>query len=301
MDSANAASGDSRPKASSLGQRVLTAAVGVPVLALLIWFGFWPVTLVVITGTCLSLLELYQAFQRGGFVPRIAIGLTCGLLLCLAAASQALTGTDRMGVALALGILISLTGELAQHSREGGLAAWGLTFAGALYVAGLLSHYILIGSLDTPLLADGWLVPLGAQSGPAWIYTVLAITWLQDTGAFFAGRSFGRHHMAPYLSPKKTWEGAVGGLLASIVVALFCKALFGLPVSNVAMVILGLAGAISGLLGDLAESFIKRQVNVKDLGNFFPGHGGFLDRIDSILFSGAFLYYLILLFTNQLF
>jgi len=67
------------------------------------------------------------------------------------------------------------------------------------------------------------------------------------------------------------------------------------------MVILGLAGAISGLLGDLAESFIKRQVNVKDLGNFFPGHGGFLDRIDSILFSGAFLYYLILLFTNQLF
>lgn len=301
MDSANAASGDSRPKASSLGQRVLTAAVGVPVLAALIWFGFWPVTLVVITGMCLSLFELYQAFQRGGFQPRMPIGIICGLLLCLAAAYQAQTGIDRMGMALALGILISLTGELAQHAREGGLAAWALTFAGALYVAGLLSHYILIGALDTPLLADGWLVPWGAQSGPAWIYTVLAITWLQDTGAYFAGRSFGRHRMAPYLSPKKTWEGAAGGLIASILAALLCKALFGLPVSNLAMVVMGMAGAICGLLGDLAESFIKRQVNVKDLGNIFPGHGGFLDRIDSVLFNGALLYYLILLFTGQLF
>src|SRR5690606_36315275 len=122
--------------------RVLTVAVGVPVLAGLVWFGIWPVTLVVITGMCLSLFELYQAFQRCGFLPRIPIGIICGLLLCLAAAYQAQTGIDRMGMALALGLLISLTGELAHHSREGGLAAWGLTFAGAPYVAGLFSHYI---------------------------------------------------------------------------------------------------------------------------------------------------------------
>src|SRR5215213_8224490 len=103
---------------------------------------------------------------------------------------------------------------------------------------------------------------------------VMVVTWLQDALAYFAGRSFGRHKMAPTLSPKKTWEGAIGGLVASIGAGVACVALMGLPISLGAGALLGMVGGIIGPLGDLAESLIKRQVGLKDAGHLIPGHGG---------------------------
>lgn len=268
--------------------------MALPVLIVLIWFGFWPVTLFVIAATLLSLYELYDVLARGGYHPRVMTGLLCGLVLCAAAALHPFLASDPTGFAFALAILLSLTIELGQRDREGGLLGWALTLAGTVYVAWLFSHYILLSTIAAPALSGG-LISSWVAPGPAWIYTVLAITWLQDTGAYFVGRSFGRHRMAPYISPKKTWEGAAGGLLASLIAAIVCKALFGLPVSFAGMILLGVVGAVMGLIGDLAESFIKRQVNVKDAGQLIPGHGGLLDRLDSVLFNGAALYYLILL------
>lgn len=284
-------------QASSLGPRVMSAVVAVPILAVLIWFGFWPVTTLVVAATVLSLYELFQALEQGGYHPRRLTGIACGLGFCAAAILTHTLGRDLIGVALALGLLLGLLVELAQRDHEGALLSWALTFTGACYVGWLLSHYILIQTLQTPLLADGWLTGLGILPGSAWVYAVLAITWLQDTGAYFAGRAFGRHKMAPYLSPKKTWEGAIGGLFSAIIVALLVKPLFGLPISYVSVALLGVVGGIVGPLGDLAESLIKRQVHVKDAGTLIPGHGGILDRIDSMLFTGPVLYYLILLLT----
>lgn len=275
--------------------RVATVVVALPVLIVLIWLGFWFVATIVVVGTLLSLYELYGALAHGGYRPRVAVGFVCGLLLCGAPILRSLTGTDLTGLAFALAILGSLTAELAQRDREGGLASWSLTFSGTVYVAWLFSHYVMLASIADPAISNGWLAATGVTTGSAWIYTVLAITWLQDTGAYFVGRSFGRTRMAPYLSPKKTWEGAAGGLLASVLVALLCRPLFGLPLGYGGMALLGAAGAVVGLLGDLAESFIKRQVHVKDAGQLIPGHGGILDRVDSVLFNGAVLYYLILL------
>lgn len=104
--------------------------------------------------------------------------------------------------------------------------------------------------------------------------------------------------MAPILSPKKSWEGFAGGMVAAIATALFCVPLLGLPITLLEAAILGVIAGIFGPLGDLAESLIKRQVGVKDSGYIIPGHGGILDRIDSILFTGPVVYYMIVLFTR---
>src|SRR6185436_8857704 len=107
---------------------------------------------------------------------------------------------------------------------------------------------------------------------------------------------WGRHKMAPTLSPKKTWEGAAGGLIGAVVASLVCIPLLGLPLGPGAGLVLGIVGGVVGPLGDLAESLIKRQVGLKDAGNLIPGHGGILDRADSLLFTIPILYYLIRLF-----
>jgi phosphatidate cytidylyltransferase len=187
-----------------------------------------------------------------------------------------------------------LIAELPPRDRQGSLEGWALTFAGACYVAWLLSHYILLRTLETPL-AGGWLAGLHIQSGAAWVYVVLAITWMQDTMAYFVGSAWGRRQMAPYLSPKKSWEGAVGGIIASMLTALLAVPMLGLPIGYASAALLGVAGGLAGLGGDLAESLIKRQMDVKDTGSLIPGHGGILDRLDSMLFTAPVLYYLILL------
>ncbi|HEY3232626.1 MAG TPA: phosphatidate cytidylyltransferase, partial [Roseiflexaceae bacterium] len=107
-----------------------------------------------------------------------------------------------------------------------------------------------------------------------------------------------RRQMAPLLSPKKTWEGAVGGLVGSVTASLVCIPLLGLPLTLGAGVVIGLVGGVVGPLGDLAESLIKRQVGLKDAGSIIPGHGGVLDRADSLLFTAPTLFYLITLFTG---
>jgi phosphatidate cytidylyltransferase len=103
--------------------------------------------------------------------------------------------------------------------------------------------------------------------------------------------------MAPALSPHKSWEGAAAGLAAAILAALLLAALFGLPLSPLQAILIGAAGGISGQLGDLAESLIKRQIGIKDSSNLIPGHGGVLDRIDSMLFTAPTVYYTLILLT----
>ncbi|MEN9935766.1 MAG: hypothetical protein RLZZ387_2345, partial [Chloroflexota bacterium] len=166
---------------------------------------------------------------------------------------------------------------------------------GALYTGGLLSHVVLLRDLDTPL--RGGLLSNTLEPGAAWIFLVLMITWGQDILAYFVGKYLGRTKMTS-LSPKKTWEGAGGGLLGAIGGGLLAATLFGLPLSMADSVLLGVVGGIIGPLGDLSESFIKRQVGVKDAGHLIPGHGGILDRIDSVLFTTPVFFYLIVLLTG---
>ncbi|MFA5624272.1 MAG: phosphatidate cytidylyltransferase [Bradymonadales bacterium] len=147
------------------------------------------------------------------------------------------------------------------------------------------SFYVVLGFLVLALFKRDF--PMQAN---AWIFTLMAMTWLSDTGAYFTGRKFGKHKLAPILSPKKTIEGAIGGLLAAIVAGLGAK-YFAFPDLSIAsVVLLAVVSNIFAQTGDLAESLIKRSCKVKDSGKLIPGHGGLLDRVDALIFSAPWVY-----------
>ncbi|HMO57714.1 MAG TPA: phosphatidate cytidylyltransferase [Roseiflexaceae bacterium] len=293
MDTANADSADSPGKPNSLTQRIVSALVLVPLLLVVIIWSRWSLAALVMLVVALALRELYSAFAHGGYQARRPIGMSVAVGLVIATTLQPLVAFDLHAPLITLAIIISLIYELPRHNRPAALIEWALTIAGALYLGGLLRYIVLLRDIETPLaggLAAAWLAP-----GAAWLITVMLLTWGQDAFAYFAGRRFGRHHMTPGLSPKKTWEGAIGGLLGAILLGVIAVVALGLPITPLAGALLGLIAGVVGPLGDLAESLIKRQVGLKDAGSLIPGHGGILDRIDSLLFAAPVLFYVILM------
>jgi phosphatidate cytidylyltransferase len=176
--------------------------------------------------------------------------------------------------------------------QPGGLSGWSLACTGSLYIG--LPIYAAVatrattGAIDAPWLSDAarrfsfaW---DPAPRGLAWVLTVVLAIWVGDSVALLAGRAFGKHKLAPMISPNKSLEGALAGILASMIVGAVTFQGFGLGdwwMGLVAGALIGLAGQI----GDLAESVLKRQAGVKDSGSMIPGHGGVLDRMDALLFA----------------
>ena len=150
----------------------------------------------------------------------------------------------------------------------------------SLAVLGALYPGLLIGAL-VPLRQ----LPLGFW----WVFLALTVTWANDTGAYFAGRGFGKHKLYPRISPSKTWEGAIGGSLASIVGACVVQHFFLTTLPLPGAMVIGAGAAILGPLGDLSESMVKRAYGAKDSGRLLPGHGGLLDRLDALLFNAPFV------------
>jgi phosphatidate cytidylyltransferase len=293
MDSANDASAASPSRVSSLTRRLASVAVLIPLIVATTWW-YWLTAAFVAACVAVAIVELFDLLQAGGYAPRRGPGVATGLLLCAAAALQPFTRLDLTALILTLAVAGTLSYELMRRERSSSLISWALTLTGAAYIGWLLSAFILLRQLDTPL-RPGPLAALGIPPGTAWVILVLAITWIQDSAAYFVGRALGRTKMAPLLSPKKTWEGFAGGLAASVLAALAAAFLLGLPVSYGAAALIGAATGVTGPLGDLGESLIKRQIGVKDSGALIPGHGGILDRMDSLLFTAPTVYYMVLL------
>jgi phosphatidate cytidylyltransferase len=146
---------------------------------------------------------------------------------------------------------------------------------GGRVVAGVAGALALLPTLIALVRIDGtW------EHGPQWTLFILALAFAADTGAFFAGRQFGRLPLAPRVSPKKTWEGVIGGMLLALAIAAIGVSWFGAPALSFLSLCLAAAGF--SVIGDLSESLLKRHVHLKDSGRLFPGHGGMLDRIDSV-------------------
>jgi phosphatidate cytidylyltransferase len=161
------------------------------------------------------------------------------------------------------------------------IPALSVTLLGILYVSWLLSHLVLLRGL-----------PYGKE----FLFYLLLVVWSGDTGAYYVGSYFGTHRLAPVVSPKKTIEGAIGGLIVSLLASCIAKWTF-LPLFNYRDCIsLGILLAVISQLGDLCESLLKRAVNVKDSGTILPGHGGILDRLDGVMFAAPVLYYYTILF-----
>jgi phosphatidate cytidylyltransferase len=208
-----------------------------------------------------------------------------------------------------------IRGEMGLHGVLGTLALTGAYFHGleGLFGALIFNFSVLVIYLVLTFKEDGrffdrlgkqlfalcylplflpfFILLRGGPEGIHWIFFVLAVNYAGDTGAYYTGRTFGRNKLAPAVSPKKTWEGSIGGLAANSLVAwIFQQTLFK-TFSVGEMILLGLIVGILSQFGDLLESMIKRASGVKDSGNLFPGHGGFLDRVDSLLLPAPVVYF----------
>lgn len=183
--------------------------------------------------------------------------------------TAAATGTDEFAIPLfAFGAALGLAGLFTTATRRWpGRTKALLVGIAALYFGIALAHA----------------APLAAESdGRRWVLLAILGTFAVDTGAYFVGRAFGRHKLAPKISPKKTWEGVFGGIAAAIGAVIALGAILDLPIAVWQAALLGLALTVAAVLGDLFESWLKRKANVKDSGRIIPGHGGILDRIDSL-------------------
>ena len=266
--------------------RFLSAFFGVPVLlGVTIAGGYWYVAAVVV-GAILSSQEMFSMLLGAGFRPLRPLGLTLAIGVVLAA----LTPDARvMAAIVVVAMLVGLGQMMLREDQHGALVDWALTLASATYVGGTMHYFIALRGL-----ADGLF----------WMLAVLVCTWVCDITAFFVGRRWGNARLAPRISPGKSVEGAVGGLVGAVLAAIVLGPLLGSilgatglgPVNPGGMLRLGGLGlviGVCGIAGDLMESFVKRQCGAKDSGTLIPGHGGALDRIDSVLVAAVGAYFFV--------
>lgn len=262
----------------SVGLRTITSFVAIPFVLACVWFGGWAAFAAVALVVILAANELHTMMLHEGYHPLIAISLILSLLFIVAAMFPQ-QRPILLEIGLAIAVFITFPLLFFRKKLEGAMVDWSLTLAIAVYLGWPLSLIPLIRGYQ-----------VGISNGFWWLLTLLVGVWGFDTGAFFVGHFLGRHKLAPRISPGKTWEGVFGGLVFSIAAALLF-AMWPLHIAWYLALLLGLLIAIAATLGDLAESLIKRQTHVKDSGQFMPGHGGILDRVDSLLFAVIVVYF----------
>lgn len=268
---------------ASLAKRLLTAVVGIPLVVGTCLFLPNAFKAIVVVAIVIGLVEFYNLDSHEVGKSMTLAGIGAGLTLAL---STWAFGETSLPIALTVSIL-TLTLLCLFQKRKGAFLALSITFAGVLYVAWLFSHVILLRDMT---------------HGADYVLLLLTILWLGDTGAYFVGISFGKHPLWPSVSPKKTIEGSLGGLLFSLLavlifkeIQLYCQGLglsSPLPgLSYTHYIFLGIGLALLSQGGDLCQSLLKRDVGIKDSGHILPGHGGILDRCDGLLFAAPALYY----------
>jgi phosphatidate cytidylyltransferase len=217
--------------------------------------------------------EVRAMLRSGGYVPVALILFGTAVALPLDAwlrpAADPWTVAPDGLLLLVVFLIGSLVSLLIRPTSERALIDWALSLGLGLYIGGLMQFYFPLRALPTAL--PGF-----------WVMALLILSWFCDSSAFFVGRKFGRIRLAPTISPKKSVEGAVAGLATAAIVGPLLGLIVGLP--PLLMVGYGLAVAGATIVGDLVESLLKRQTGVKDSGMLIPGHGGLLDRMDSLLF-----------------
>lgn len=271
-----------------LRKRALTTLWGIPLLIVAIWFDEplpWFTILVAIWGL-LAVFEFYRLVATSKVPPLTYFGLIWTLLFIISPHFEYSSLTPLL---LTSAVILPLIWLLLRTQKEKTFTSWAWTIAGILYVGWLLSYLVALRGMD-----DAQTVTL--DEGRNWIFFALFTTFASDTAAFFAGRTLGSHLLAPHISPGKTWEGAMGGILGAILVSLFfiLPTPLSLQLNWGQAILLGLLVSIFGQLGDLVESLFKRNIGVKDSSQLIPGHGGFLDRIDSVIFAGIVVYYYVI-------
>jgi phosphatidate cytidylyltransferase len=275
-------------KAGTLGVRVLAGAVLIPIALLVNHTGglVFAVFISLLAG-CGS-YEFYRMLGRRGLTPSTATGVVASVCVCF---SFFLGAVDVAGLVLTVVVGVVLIERLIRQDRETFVIGSGITILGALYTGWLLGYYILLR--NSAYASDGSALNTMAGSGRQLVYLVLALTWSYDSIAYLAGSSLGRHKLFSRVSPSKTLEGTLSGLAACVAAALISRATFASFLSTGEAVVAGLLVGVAAQAGDLIESMIKRSTGAKDSSRVIPGHGGILDRLDSLLLTGPALYFYI--------
>jgi phosphatidate cytidylyltransferase len=261
-------------------QRIVTALWALPLLLLFIWIDtpWFPLVIILISALAvIGIFEFYRLATLSNSQPLIALGSLLALLFVITALFD-----DRYLPPSVLASALIIPGLMILiFRRQRRLSNWAWTVAGILYMGWTLSHYVSLRELDF---------------GRNWVFLAVLSTFACDTSAFLVGRRFGKRLFAPAISPSKTWEGAVAGLVAATAAAVALRFILNigdwtLPISYAHAAILGALVGVAAQAGDLLESLVKRRAGVKDSGNLLPGHGGLLDRIDSLVLTGVIVYY----------
>lgn len=255
-----------------LQTRLITALIALPI----VFAGVYAGGLWFLAGVGIIALiagwEFGQMMKAGGYqtTPFITLALILFLLLDAYFAELRL-----LSLIISVVFLFSMVWQLFQTNTTTPTVDWALTLTGGFYIGWGLAHLVALRQL-----ADGL----------AWVWLALISNWGADSLAYFVGRTFGRHRLWPRLSPRKTWEGLIGGILGGLGGAALVAA-WSPSLTQATALAIGALVPVAGLFGDLSISMIKRHVGVKDSSNLFPGHGGFLDRADSMLFVSVVVYY----------
>jgi phosphatidate cytidylyltransferase len=263
-------------------KRILTAVIVLPFLiaSILISSLWWVFVLLAAAAMVLGLWEFYLLAKKLKSQPEVGAGYLAGAALITIPLQN-----DPANVLLILFVIIAVTiGTLVAVTLRGApfekmIASVGATLLGVLYIPLLGSHLVALRTgfppaLSAHLLSFFFLVLMGS-----------------DAGAYYTGRALGKHKLAPSISPGKTWEGAVGGIVAALAMAALAHFWFFRELPLKYMLPLAAIMTLLGILGDLAESALKRGAGAKDAANILPGHGGILDRLDSLLFNAPVIYY----------
>jgi phosphatidate cytidylyltransferase len=258
--------------------RLLTAAVAIPILLFSVWWSrpylFDAIALAAIVA---AVSELFFIADRAGAPPFAWIGYPAAVALVLVPAVARPEANAIVLAAAGVALMIAMLARVDDKARV--LVSAGATLLALVYIAFLGSYLVAIRAVPEP-------------ARPGKLLTLfMAVIMMSDTGAYFAGRTMGRHKLAPRVSPAKTVEGSIGGLVASVAAAVASKYIFfpELPIPDA--VVLGAGMGALGQVGDLCESLLKRGSDVKDAASILPGHGGFLDRLDSMLLNAPAFYY----------
>ncbi|MGA2090613.1 MAG: phosphatidate cytidylyltransferase [Endomicrobiales bacterium] len=267
--------------------RLITAIIGIPLIVLSVYWGGIPFFVMMLGVTFLALRE-YFILTKMKYASQPVVGMTVGMILFV---FMYLNGTsfgplaENQGTVALLSLLLIplFAREMFRSSPEKVVERLAITFFGVFLVAWTLGHLLLIRSIR----------PGGMQ----YMYFLFIVIWILDTGAYVVGKKFGRFKLAAMVSPKKTVEGAVGGVVTGILAAMLCRIIFMRDIISLPeAALLGLIISIISQFSDLSESLLKRDVGVKDSAQLLPGHGGMLDRFDSFLFAAPLLYYYLTIF-----
>jgi len=259
---------------STFRQRTITSIIAIPVVIILIWFG-WPWFTIFAAGwSACATYEFYAIVRNSkGVLPLTWFGLIWVALLVF---SPHIRYEHSLPLIITGAVIIPLVYSLGRtRGKENAFANWAWTIAGIFYIGWLVSYMVALRSLP---------------DGRGWVMLAMGATFASDICAFLAGRTFGKHRLAPYISPNKTWEGSLAGIAGAVAVSILIVRVFNLPVGYLEAVLLGVLISAAGQIGDLVKSLFKRNSGVKDSGKAIPGHGGFLDRTDSMAFAGLVVY-----------